>query len=465
MRRPLRSLLVTSLAWLLLSCTAALAATPAPPPRATSLLVDQTNLLTTDEHEEIDSRLQAIAASGKAQVGVLIAAGTGEETLPQYALRVAEAWQLGRRGSDDGVLILVVPARNALRIEVAYGLEGVIPDALAARWIDEVFPDLAERRVAQALRGVLERIEATLPEPAPATKPRTNPLDAHPEWKLPFVLVVFSPLAIFPLFLGAWGALLSAPILAAMYGTAAWALWGTQIAAALAAAISLPLPLLWRLNGREIAISQPVLRWARAVGNLCAVVLFFLILTLFVGIGLAAAEVEQLWPAPLFALLLAIGLAAFLFPGATRPLLLALRSLLHFAFMLALSYAALSSIDADPARLAVGASVVFTVLIAIGLLLDSFEKRRRSGLVGEPAAVRSWSLWFMAAALLLMLPFAVLLLIQALLGEDLHTRIVQASAGGGSIAAIVWWAARRGFFALLVGLGGRFGGGGAGRGD
>ena len=464
MKRQLSRGLVMTLAWLLLSCTAALAATPAPPPRATSLLVDQTNLLTAREREEIDARLQAIEASGKAQVGVLIATGTGSETLQQYALRVAEAWQLGRRGRDDGVLVLVVPARNALRIEVGYGLEGTIPDALAARWIDEVLPDLAEKRFAEVLHRLLERIEVALPEAAPLTKPRTNSLDAHPEWKLPFVLVVFSPLAIFPLFLGAWGALLSAPILATIYGLAAWELWGTQAAAGLAAAISLPLPVLWGLNGREIATSQPVLRWARAVGNLAAVVLFFLILALFVGMGLQAADVEQVWVAPLFALLLAIGLAAFLFPRATRPLLLALRSLIHFAFMLALSYGALSSIAADPAPLAVGVSALFAILIAIGLLLDRREQGARLA-GGGRAAVRRWSSWFVAAALLLMLPFALLLLMQALAGDDFQTRVAQASAGGGSIAAILWWAARRGFFAMLVGLGGRFGGGGAGRGD
>lgn len=471
MKRRMTCGLVASFASLLLSLTVALAAVPAPPPRATALLVDQAQLLTASEHDDIEARLKSIEGSGKAQVGVLIAAGTGDETLQQYALRVAEAWQLGRRGSDDGVLILVVPARNALRIEVGYGLEGSIPDALAARWIDEVLPDLAEKRVAHVLHRLLERLEASLPEPAPAmnAKPNPNPLDEHPEWKLPFILVVFSPLAIFPLFLGAWGAVLSAPILATMYGLAAWALWQTPVAAALAVAISLPLPVLWRLNGRDIANSRPVLHWARAVGNLCAVVLFFLILTIFVGMGLVAADVDEVWVAPLFALMLAIGLAAFLFPGAARPLLLGLRTLIHFVFMLAVSYGALSSISSPPsihansAPLAVGVSTLFATLIAIGLLFDHRELGSR--LAGGSAKVRRWSSWFVASALLLMLPFAVLLLVQALAGDDLQTRVVQAGAGGGSIAAIIWWAARQGFLALFVGLGGRFGGGGAGRGD
>jgi hypothetical protein len=59
-----------------------------------------------------------------------------------------------------------------------------------------------------------------------------------------------------------------------------------------------------------------------------------------------------------------------------------------------------------------------------------------------------------------------LLLAQAALGEDFQVRVSQAVAGGGSLGAILWWAARQGFFsALKIGLGGRFGGGGAGRGN
>ena len=72
-------------------------------------------------------------------------------------------------------------------------------------------------------------------------------------------------------------------------------------------------------------------------------------------------------------------------------------------------------------------------------------------------------MWFFTGAVLLLVPFAAMTLIYAALGDDLHTRIAQASAGGGSLAAVIWWAARQGFFSLVVGLGGRFGGGGAGR--
>src|SRR4051812_29491459 len=101
-----------------------LAAQPAPVPEQTALVVDQASALTTETREALNSRLQVIQASGRAQVAVLISSGIRDEALSEYALRVAEAWQLGRAKRDDGLLILIVPSINGARIEVGYGLEG-----------------------------------------------------------------------------------------------------------------------------------------------------------------------------------------------------------------------------------------------------------------------------------------------------------------------------------------------------
>jgi hypothetical protein len=69
-------------------------------------------------------------------------------------------------------------------------------------------------------------------------------------------------------------------------------------------------------------------------------------------------------------------------------------------------------------------------------------------------------------ALLLVAPFAGFLLFQAALGENVQARLTEAAAGGGSLAGLLGWALRSGFFAAVkIGLGGRFGGGGAGGGE
>lgn len=102
-------------------------------PRATSLIVDQDGMLTETERTDIGARLKRIEDEGRTQIGILISGGTGDEEMASYALRVAEAWRLGSKNVDNGLLILIVPSKRSARLEVGYGLEGAIPDAYAAR--------------------------------------------------------------------------------------------------------------------------------------------------------------------------------------------------------------------------------------------------------------------------------------------------------------------------------------------
>jgi len=69
------------------------------------------------------------------QVAVLTVPTIGEESIEDYAVRVFEAWKLGQKGKDNGVLIVVVPNERRMRIEVGYGLEGTLTDGLAGRII------------------------------------------------------------------------------------------------------------------------------------------------------------------------------------------------------------------------------------------------------------------------------------------------------------------------------------------
>ena len=93
--------------------------------------------------------------------------------------------------------------------------------------------------------------------------------------------------------------------------------------------------------------------------------MFFAIITLFVGVGLSAAE-EPVWAAPVFSGLLAIGLAACLFPGAVALyLMLFLRSAVHFVFVLVVAYVGLASFIPDPSRIAFAAAGLVTACAAI----------------------------------------------------------------------------------------------------
>ena len=446
----------------LVSVGIACAAAPSDIPTPKSLLVDQAGVLDERERDILLARLNAIQQSERAQIGILLSSGTGGETLAEYALRVAEKWKLGRTGHDDGLLIVVIHSPAAVRIEVGYGLEGAIPDARASQWIDELLPAVRDKEIALGLERLLNRIDGVLPAgKAPAASGDTGYLfPDNPEWRGPFALAIFSLFSLFPMFVGRWGAIPAAFMLAAFLGGAAWMLWGWGAATYAVGGTAFVLPLLWGLN-RVDDFDLPLwLRYARGFGNLMGVVMFFSIISLFVGVGLWASE-QPVWPGFIFSGLLSVGLAAMLFPAAQHFLMVVLRSAMHFVFILVIVWAALGAFIPDATRIAFAVATIVTGLAALGLYLDS---RERLGSVASGG--RRWSLWLFGLAALVALPFAVFALILAVGGEDLTTQLVQGAAGGGTIAGILALAARLGLIAAIkVGLGGAFGGGGAGRSD
>lgn len=106
-------------------------------PPLVSPVTDLTGTLTPDQVAALDAKLRAFEKAKGSQVTVLVVPTTQPEAIEQYALRVAEAWKPGRKGVDDGAILVVARDDRKLRIEVGYGLEGALPDAIANRIIDE----------------------------------------------------------------------------------------------------------------------------------------------------------------------------------------------------------------------------------------------------------------------------------------------------------------------------------------
>lgn len=100
-------------------------------------VTDTTATLSSAEEARIESVLRAFEQKKGSQIVVLIVPTTQPEAIEQYAIRVAEAWKVGRKGVDDGAILLVAKNDRKLRIEVGRGLEGVLPDAIAKRIIAE----------------------------------------------------------------------------------------------------------------------------------------------------------------------------------------------------------------------------------------------------------------------------------------------------------------------------------------
>lgn len=100
-------------------------------------VTDLTGTLSAQQVDELDGQLVALEKSKGAQLVVLMIGSTGEQDIESYSLAVAEQNKVGRKGTDDGVLLLVAKDDRRVRIEVGYGLEGAIPDAATARIIRE----------------------------------------------------------------------------------------------------------------------------------------------------------------------------------------------------------------------------------------------------------------------------------------------------------------------------------------
>jgi uncharacterized protein len=117
---------------------AALTAFAADVPYLTGRVVDNAEILSPAARDRIAALLKAHEDKTSDQIAVLTLPTLDGESVEGYSTRVFEAWKLGQKGKDNGVLIVVVPKDRKMRIEVGYGLEGTLPDVTAARIIRNV---------------------------------------------------------------------------------------------------------------------------------------------------------------------------------------------------------------------------------------------------------------------------------------------------------------------------------------
>jgi uncharacterized protein len=144
-------------------------------PALTARVTDLTGTLSTAERSALEDRLAQYERASGNQLAVLIVPSTKPEPIEVYSIRVAEAWKIGRKGADNGVLFVIAKDDRKMRIEVGYGLEGVLTDVQARRIIgDVVAPYFRDNHFAAGIQAGVDRIIA-ITEPggaAPAAETR-----------------------------------------------------------------------------------------------------------------------------------------------------------------------------------------------------------------------------------------------------------------------------------------------------
>jgi uncharacterized protein len=115
------------------------AGTPAAstPPSPARFVTDGAGFLSAPTRDELEQRLARYERDTGHQVLLWIGQTTGGEPIESWAVRAFAAWRVGRKGLDDGVAVFILAADRRVRIEVGYGLEDRLPDALASRIIAE----------------------------------------------------------------------------------------------------------------------------------------------------------------------------------------------------------------------------------------------------------------------------------------------------------------------------------------
>lgn len=220
-------------AWVLLALmlVALSAGAQLPVPQLQAAVTDQTGTLSPEQIASLEQRLREFEAAKGSQVAVLLVGTTQPETIEQYSIRVVEQWQLGRAGVDDGVLLLVAIEDRTVRIEVGYGLEGALPDVLAARIVNQVIvPRFRAGDFAGGIREGVERIIAIIQsEPLPeALQQRPRSTEGFGSVLPMLLMVLFVGRGIARALLGSFG---GATALGAVAGVITWVLTSTLVAA------------------------------------------------------------------------------------------------------------------------------------------------------------------------------------------------------------------------------------------
>ena len=136
---------------LTLSCLPVLAQQIAVP-ELRQQVTDITGTLSTSEQQSLTQQLQDITQKTRAQVAVLIVPSTGDDSIEQYATRVFDNWRLGDAKRNDGILIIVAWSDRTVRIQVGYGLEEKVTDALAGDIIrSNMIPAFKQQKLAKGL--------------------------------------------------------------------------------------------------------------------------------------------------------------------------------------------------------------------------------------------------------------------------------------------------------------------------
>ena len=128
-------------------------------PKPAGRITDLANIIDSATESELDSRLNELERKTSSEVAVVTVPSLDGVPVEDYAVRLFKEWGIGQANTDNGVLVLVAPNEREMRIEVGYGLEGILPDGLAGQIIRENFtPRFRDNDYSGGIRDGVGRV-------------------------------------------------------------------------------------------------------------------------------------------------------------------------------------------------------------------------------------------------------------------------------------------------------------------
>ena len=165
----------------------------------TSRVTDLAGVLDPPSRARLENRLAALEERTGSQGAVVILPDLRGDSIEDLANRLFERWGIGRKGKDDGWLLLIAMAERRARMEVGYGLEGLIPDAVAGRILDQyLVPAFRKGAFARGIEDVVEAIGQRIAgvgsgaaRAPPVPRPNPSRAPAAPSWVIIVVLLIW----------------------------------------------------------------------------------------------------------------------------------------------------------------------------------------------------------------------------------------------------------------------------------
>jgi len=125
----------------------------------TGFVNDYTGTLTAEQKSSLENKLAQFEKESSNEISIAIIDSLKDDTIEDFAVKLFEAWKIGKKDKDNGILILVAISDRQMRIEVGYGLEGALVDSQAYWIIQNVMrPAFRENNYYQGLDGAVDKI-------------------------------------------------------------------------------------------------------------------------------------------------------------------------------------------------------------------------------------------------------------------------------------------------------------------